>query len=167
MQESMPRRKIKYHFIMKDGSAPSTTVRALWCWQIKLTQLRLVCMSCSVVSNSLHPHGLQPARLLCSWDSPGKTTGVGCHFLLQGIFLTQGMNLSILYHRWILYHLHHQGSQLRLDWKPKHCVHVHLKSQTQISSSCKQGRNKSDIWCLSPILLHFCSCHCLCLETLL
>ena len=29
------------------------------------------------------PHGLQPARLLCPWDSPGKNTGVGCHFLLQ------------------------------------------------------------------------------------
>ena len=32
----------------------------------------------------LRPHGLQPARLLCPWDSPGKNTGVGCHFLLQG-----------------------------------------------------------------------------------
>ena len=37
----------------------------------------------SVVSNSLWPHGLQPSRLLCPWDSPGKSTGVGCHFLLQ------------------------------------------------------------------------------------
>ena len=33
------------------------------------------------------------ARLLCRWDSPGKNTGVGCHFLLQGIFCTQGSNL--------------------------------------------------------------------------
>ena len=40
----------------------------------------------SVMSNSLRPHGLQSARLLCSWDSPGKNTGVGSHFLLQGIF---------------------------------------------------------------------------------
>ena len=31
-------------------------------------------------------------RLLCPWDSPGKNTGMGCHFLLQGIFLTQGSN---------------------------------------------------------------------------
>ena len=30
------------------------------------------------------PFGLEPTRLLCSWDSPGKNTGVGCHFLLQG-----------------------------------------------------------------------------------
>ena len=38
----------------------------------------------SVVSNSLQPHGLQPTRLLHPWDSPGKSTGVGCHCLLQG-----------------------------------------------------------------------------------
>jgi len=37
----------------------------------------------SVVSDSVRPHGLQPTRLLCPWDSPGKNTGVGCHFLLQ------------------------------------------------------------------------------------
>ena len=35
-------------------------------------------------------------RLLCPWDSPGKNTGVGCHALLQGIFLTQGLNLHLL-----------------------------------------------------------------------
>ena len=48
------------------------------------------------MSNSSQPHGLQPSRLLCPWDSPGKDTGVGCHFLLQGIFLIQGLNLSLL-----------------------------------------------------------------------
>ena len=37
----------------------------------------------SVVSDSLWPHGLQPTRLLCTWDFPGKNTGVGCHCLLQ------------------------------------------------------------------------------------
>ena len=35
-------------------------------------------------------HGLEPTRLLCQWNSPGKDTGVGCHFLFQGMFLTQG-----------------------------------------------------------------------------
>ena len=49
----------------------------------------------SVVSNSLLPHGLQPARLLCLRDSAGKNTGVGCHTLLQGIFPTQGSNLCL------------------------------------------------------------------------
>ena len=37
----------------------------------------------SVVSNSVRPHRQHPTRLLCPWDSPGKNTGVGCHFLLQ------------------------------------------------------------------------------------
>ena len=35
------------------------------------------------MSDSVRPHGRQPTRLLCPWDSPGKNTGVGCHFLLQ------------------------------------------------------------------------------------
>ena len=42
----------------------------------------------------LSPHGLQPTRLLCPWGFPGKNAGVGCYFLLQGIFLTQGSNLE-------------------------------------------------------------------------
>ena len=37
----------------------------------------------SVVSNSVRPHRWKPIRLPCPWDSPGKNTGVGCHFLLQ------------------------------------------------------------------------------------
>ena len=47
-------------------------------------------------SYSLRPHGLQPARLLCPWDFPDKNTGMGCHFLLQGIFPIQGSNLCFL-----------------------------------------------------------------------
>src|SRR5574340_407681 len=35
------------------------------------------------MSDSVRPHRQQPTRLPCSWDSPGKNTGVGCHFLLQ------------------------------------------------------------------------------------
>ena len=37
----------------------------------------------SVVSDSVRPHRRQPTRLPCPWDSPGRNTGVGCHFLLQ------------------------------------------------------------------------------------
>ena len=51
---------------------------------------------CSVVSNSFGTPGLQPTRLLCPWDSPGKKTGVGCRALLQGIFPTQELNLGHL-----------------------------------------------------------------------
>ena len=48
------------------------------------------------MSDSLQPYRLQPPRLLCPWDFPGKNTGVDCHALLQGIFLTQGSNLCLL-----------------------------------------------------------------------
>ena len=41
------------------------------------------CQVTSVVSDSVRPHRRQPTRLPHSWDSPGKNTGVGCHFLLQ------------------------------------------------------------------------------------
>ena len=44
------------------------------------------------MSDSLSAHGLQPARLHRPWNFPGKNAGVGCHFLLQGIFPTQGLN---------------------------------------------------------------------------
>ena len=64
----------------------------------------------SAVSDSLRPHGLYPTRLFCPWNFPGKSTGVGYHFLLQGIFVTQGLNLGLLPCRQMLYHLSHQGS---------------------------------------------------------
>ena len=66
---------------------------------------------------TLQPYGLPPARPLCPWVSPGKNTLVGCHFLLQGFFHTQGLNSGLLhlpalaggfffffFSRWVLYH---------------------------------------------------------------
>ena len=49
-------------------------------------------LSCSVRSSSLRPQGLQPARLLHPWDSPGENTGGGCRVLLQGTFPSPGLN---------------------------------------------------------------------------
>ena len=46
---------------------------------------------------TLRPCGLKFARLFRPWDSPDKNTGVGCHFLLQGIFPTQGSNPGLLH----------------------------------------------------------------------
>ena len=66
----------------------------------------------AVLCASLQPHGLEPTRLLCLWDSPGKNTGVGCHFLLQGIFPTQRLNPGLPHCRQTLYDLSHQGSQI-------------------------------------------------------
>ena len=60
----------------------------------------------SIISESLRPHGLQPARLLCPWDAPGKDTGVGWRFLLWGMLPTEGSNLRfqhLLHLRPILY----------------------------------------------------------------
>ena len=76
-------------------------------WYVTRTYIRV--LFCCLVAKSyltpLLPPGLQPARLLCPWDFPCKNTGVGCHFLLQGIFLTQGSNSAHLHRQvWILYH---------------------------------------------------------------
>ena len=54
-------------------------------------------LSHSVLFNFLQPYGLQPTRILCPWSFPGKNTEAGCHFLLQGIFPTQGLNPHLLY----------------------------------------------------------------------
>ena len=75
--------------------------------------VRVQVFSGSVVSNSLQVHGLQPDRLLCPWDFSCRKSGVCCHFLLQGIFLTQGPNpylLCLLHCTQVLYPLSHQGS---------------------------------------------------------
>ena len=84
-------------------------------WHFSVGDLESV--SRSVMSVSLRPCGLQPARLLCPWSSPGKNTGVGSHSLLQGIFPSQGLNRGLLHCRQILSHLSRQGS-------PSQCVHI-------------------------------------------
>ena len=62
------------------------------------------------MSDSLWPCGLYPARLLCPWSSPGKTTWVGSCTLLQEIFPSQGSNPGLLDCRHIPYCLSHQGN---------------------------------------------------------
>ena len=57
---------------------------------------------------------LQPARLHCPWDLPGKKTGVGCHFLLQGIVPTQGSNPSFLHWQADSLPRSHQGNVIFL-----------------------------------------------------
>ena len=65
-------------------------------YRSKIPGCLCVCSVTSVMSKFLQPYGLEPTRLLCPWHSPGKYTGVGCHTLLQGIFLTQGSNPHLL-----------------------------------------------------------------------
>ena len=63
----------------------------------------------SVVCDSLWPHGLLCPGSSVLGDSPGQSTRVGCHVLLQGIFPTQESNPGLLHCRQVLYHLNHQG----------------------------------------------------------
>ena len=66
-------------------------------------------LCCSSLHHSLQRYGLQFDKLLCPWDSPGNSAGVGCHFLLQGIFPTQELNPGLLHCRQILYQLNYEG----------------------------------------------------------
>ena len=79
------------------------TFQSLEDWQKLL--MYMLCAVCSVMSDSLWPHGLSPARLLGPWNSPGKNTGMDCHSLLQRNFPTQEVNPVLLHGRQILYRL--------------------------------------------------------------
>ena len=69
------------------------------------------CKLCPTLCNLMDYNPMQLDRgLIPVWNSPGKKTGVGNHSLLQGSFLTHGLNLCLLHYRRILYHLSHQGS---------------------------------------------------------
>ena len=94
------------------------------------------------MSDSLQSYGLWPARLHCPWDFSGKNTGVGCHFLLQRIFLTQGLNPwllpDLLHYRQILNHwatweamlipssLIHPSLTTPSPWQPPSVLNVSL-----------------------------------------
>ena len=66
-------------------------------YHLRYTLHYMCVLRCSVVSDSLWPQGLQSAKLLCPWNSLGKDTGVGFHFLPWGIFPTQGLNQRFLH----------------------------------------------------------------------
>ena len=81
---------------MSLGLQSPSAIHGLWwsgilpacvCACVHACMLSCFCCCCyqvaSVVSDSVRPHELQPTRLPRPWDSPGKNTGVGCHFLLQ------------------------------------------------------------------------------------
>ena len=117
MQLSEPTTFLSAHTRDGLGREQMLDNRPVFCSELQSVWLRTVrniseqsfYLTRSVVSDSLQPCRLQPARLLCPWDSPGKNTRVGYHFLLQGIFPTQGSNLGLLHCRQMLYPLSHQG----------------------------------------------------------
>ena len=80
-----------------------------------------MCVLCLVIQSCLtlcNPVNCSPPGSSVHGDSPGKNTGVGCHALLQGIFLTQGLNPGLPHCRQILYRLSHQGSSRILSGWP-------------------------------------------------
>ena len=99
---------------------------------------RLMCLfmcvcvfTSSVVPNSLWPHRMKPARLLCLWNSPGQNAGAGCHFLLQGIFLIQGSNPCLL-------HLQADSLPIRSQTVPTPSPSIGERtSRDTLGSSCK------------------------------
>ena len=95
-------------------------------------------VSPSIVPAPLWPHGLQPAWLLWPWDFPGKDTGIGCYFLLQRIFPTQGSNPGLLHCRQILSDCATRGGYrgvfsikiiwikiIDSNWGPKNFILIH------------------------------------------
>ena len=124
-------------------------------------------LSHSVMSDSLWPHRLRPARLLCPLDFSGENTGVGCHFFFQGIFLIQGLNLRPLH----LLHwqagslpLSHLGSlldsMLLLLLLLSHFSHVRLcatsERQIQQEQVCCKANNTRFSYSVNLCLLRIC-----------
>ena len=75
----------------------------------KKTQSYAICVF-SVMAKLCDPMDFSPPGSSVHGDSPGKNTEMGCHFLLPGVFPTQGSNPGLPHCRRILYHLSHQGS---------------------------------------------------------
>ena len=96
------------------------------------TTTSMCVLACSVVSDSLQPMDcMQPSRLLCPWNFPGKNTGVGFHFLLQRIFLTQGSNLCLLHL------LHWQTDSLPPSHLEAHITtHMHENTSSSFKFVC-------------------------------
>ena len=99
--------------------------------------------SLSVVSDSSQPHGLQPSRLLCPWNSPGETIEVGCPFLLQRIFLTQASNPCLQ---------RLQVNSLPLSYQG---ISIDLYRLTRT-----RAITKGDKWTLKPGLVSACQTQC-------
>ena len=120
----------------------------------------LIAQSCLILCDSMDYSHPGPLELLCPWDFPGKHTGEGCHFLLQWIFLTQGLNLHLLH--WQvdslpLSHLGSLGPSLEEHWSHSWGLHLHdlITSQqpylqitsslgTRISTYKVEGRKHSN-----------------------
>lgn len=79
-------------------------------------------------------------------DFPGKNTGVGCPFLLQGIYLTQGLNLGLSHCRQTLYCLNHQGARYG-QLGPKECMGLSVEQKLTSEAELKvKSRPAVETW---------------------
>ena len=107
-----------------------STIHPWWC--------SFSCAQSSVLQDSLQ---LEPAGLLCPWNLPGKNTGMGCHFLLQGIFSNPGTGSSHL-----LCLLHWQADSLPLAPPSKPRVNKLHMTSVQFSQSLSPVRLSATTW---------------------
>ena len=98
--------------------------------------LQMYVLSSSVGSDSSQPHRLQPTRFLCPWASLGKNSGVGDHFLLQGIFITEESNSCLLHWQVDSLLLSHLGS-------PFKCMYGLYKFVRYLNYICQAMKNFS------------------------
>ena len=101
-----------------------------------------VAQSCPTLCNHM---GCSLTRLLCLWNYSGKSIGVGCLFLLQAVFPTQGSNPDLPHCRQTLYHMSHQWSHISLKFSPK-SIHS-LKANLSESLIWAQKDEKMQYWC--------------------
>ena len=108
----------------------------------------------SVVSNSQRPHGLQPTRLLRPWDSPGKSTGAGCHCLCIGL-------AKKLFHKMVQKNLNESFGQPSISWVT--CVyqyglvdilHFGLRPNSTLLCCCNfSSYGHRELFQLSPVYI--------------
>ena len=133
------------------GVLKDLAIHRLYCLEL--------CVSCSVISDSLKPYGLQPIRLLCQQNSPGKNTGVGCHFLFQDIFPTQGSNQGLPHSRQILYPLNHlEVHSLELD-NLQLFVYIIMRMRAPQSGTIQNSVLLSSSFCCGSQKFHYQDLH--------
>ena len=135
-QNTIAKTQRSYLLAVKEEEVSGTPENCCWWSQLSQHERKTIhqgtytlLFSHSIVSESLQPHGLYCARIFCPWDFPGETTGVGCHFLLEGIFPTQGSYPCPLHWQIDSLPLSHQGCQrIYIGHKTNHMskkLHLH------------------------------------------
>ena len=132
----------------------------------KITDCCFHCLVAKSCLTLLLLHELYPTSLIYSWDFQGKNTGMGCYFLLQGIFMTQGSNLHLLHFlHWQVYSLplSHQGVQFShsvmfnsvIKWTAAHLASLIITNSQSLLKlkSIKSMRPSNHLILCCPLLL--------------